>query len=53
MVRHGPRLGTARRERDLREGTTWDPGLPLLAGRGSATTTTRPTTIHLSNGVLR
>src|SRR5689334_20165254 len=31
--------GIARRKRDQRDGTTWDPGLPLLAGR----TSTHPT----------
>jgi len=44
--------GIARRKRDQREGTTWDPGLPLLAGRGTTTTTTS-STHQLSNGVLR
>ena len=41
--------GIARRKRDQCEGTTWDPGLPLLAGRRTTTTST----LQLSNGALR
>jgi agmatinase len=39
--------GIARRRRDHRDGTTWDPGLPLLAGRIPSLPTPSP------NGDLR